>query len=171
MRRKVRLGISSCLLGERVRYDGGHKLDQLLCDALGKFVEYVPVCPEAECGLGVPREAMRLVGRRRVPRLVTVETGIDYTERMAAWARERVVALERERLCGFVFKAGSPSCGMRCVAVYGRGGARRLVGTGIWARAFAEHFPLLPAEEEGRLRDRAVREDFIERVLAFGRRR
>src|SRR5512143_1734368 len=105
----IKLGISSCLLGENVRYDGGHKLDHYLRDTLGQFVEWVPVCPEVECGLPVPREAMRLVGDPDAPRLVTRKTGIDHTERMTKWAGRKLAQLERQNLCGFVFKARSPS--------------------------------------------------------------
>ena len=106
---KIKLGISSCLLGEKVRYDGGHKLDRFITETLGQLVEFVPVCPEVECGLGVPREAMHLVAAPDGPRLVTIRTQADYTERMLAWAQERLVELEHEDLCGFIFKSGSPS--------------------------------------------------------------
>ena len=102
MEKTIRVGISTCLLGENVRYDGGHKLDRYLMDTLGQYVDYVPVCPEVECGLGVPREAIRLVGDPESPRLVTVKTGHDLTERMLAWAGKRVKELEREGLCGFI---------------------------------------------------------------------
>ena len=93
---KIKLGISACLLGEKVRYDGGHELDRFLTGTLGKYVDFVPVCPEVECGLGVPREAMRLVGDPRDPRLVTVHSGVDHTERMLAWARRRVAELAKK---------------------------------------------------------------------------
>lgn len=162
---KLKLGISACLLGQPVRYDGGHKLDRFLRDVLGPHVEYVPVCPEVECGLGVPREAMRLVGDPADPRLVTRQTKIDHTERMKLWAEKRVRELEKERLCGFVFKSGSPSSGMERVRVYGEGGASVKRGVGLFARAFMEHFPLLPVEDEGRLNDLALRENFIERIF------
>jgi uncharacterized protein YbbK (DUF523 family) len=106
---KPSLGISSCLLGSNVRYDGGHKLDRYLSDVLGRHVHWVPVCPEVECGLGVPRESMRLVGDPASPRLITTHTGTDHTQRMERWARQRSAELEREDLCGFVFKSRSPS--------------------------------------------------------------
>jgi len=167
---KIRLGISTCLLGENVRYDGGHKLDRYLRDTLGACVEYVPVCPEVECGLGVPRESMHLEGDPRRPRLVTTRTGKDLTERMEAWARRRTAELEKENLCGFVFKSDSPSSGMERVKVYGGKGHQPVrTGVGLFARIFMERFPLLPVEEEGRLHDPLFRENFIERIFACQR--
>jgi uncharacterized protein YbgA (DUF1722 family)/uncharacterized protein YbbK (DUF523 family) len=167
--RSIRLGISTCLLGEKVRYDGGHKLDRFLTDTLGRYVEYVPVCPEVECGLPVPREAMHLTGDPADPRLVTVRTGEDKTEQMMRWARRRVVELEKENLSGYIFKSKSPSSGMERVKVYDEHGRPAKTGVGLFARAFMEHFPLLPAEEEGRLQDPAIRENFIERVFTLFR--
>ena len=166
---RIRVGISTCLLGEDVRYDGGHKLDRFLRDTLGRYVEYVPVCPEVECGLPIPREAMRLVGEVNSPRLVTIRTRVDHTERMLTWARRRVVELEREELCGFIFKRGSPSSGMERVKVYSEAGMPSMTGVGLFARAFMEHFPLLPVEEEGRLHDPRLRENFIERLFTLRR--
>ncbi|MBN1556658.1 MAG: DUF523 and DUF1722 domain-containing protein [Lentisphaerae bacterium] len=167
----LRLGISRCLLGERVRYDGQHKYDPFLVETLGKYVAYVPVCPEVECGLPVPREAMRLVGDPENPRLMTQRTEQDLTGRMLDWARRRVVELEKENLCGFVFKSRSPSSGMERVKVYnGRGGLSGRA-PGLFARLFMEHFPLLPAEDEGRLHDPGLRENFIERVFTLHRYR
>lgn len=163
----IRLGISACLLGRPVRYDGGHNLDRLLVDELGRFVEYVPVCPEAEAGLGVPRETMRLVGDPEHPRLVTVHTGIDLTDLMAAWAERRVRELDAEDLCGFIFKKDSPSCGLMQVKVYAEDGVSIEKGVGMFARAFAEHFPTLPVEEEGRLNGPDIRADFMKRVFAL----
>jgi uncharacterized protein YbgA (DUF1722 family)/uncharacterized protein YbbK (DUF523 family) len=169
MDNKIRLGISSCLLGENVRFDGGHKLDPFLTDTLGQYVEYVPVCPEVECGFGIPRESFRLVGDPGNPRLVTTRTHVDHTERMHQWARRRVQELEKEELCGYIFKSGSPSSGMERVKVYDRNGVPAKVGVGIFARIFMEHFPLLPVEEEGRLHDPKLRENFIERIFTLKR--
>ncbi len=152
---KLRLGISSCLLGEKVRYDGGHKLDHFLKDTLGDCIDWVAVCPEAEYGLPVPREAMRLEGNPESPRLVTVRTEIDHTEGM--------------HLCGFVFKSRSPSSGMQGVKVYRPSGVPVRSGIGVFAKAFMEHFPLLPTEDEGKLRDPSVRENFVERIFVFQR--
>ena len=165
----IKIGISSCLLGEKVRFDGGHKLDHYLKETLGPFVEWVPVCPEVECGLPIPREAMHLVGDPGSPRLLTVRTGKDHTERMLRWAEKKLTELEKQDLCGFVFKSRSPSSGMKGVKVYTNGGMPRYRGVGIFARAFMEHFPLLPAEDEGRLADPGLRENFIERVFVFHR--
>jgi uncharacterized protein YbgA (DUF1722 family)/uncharacterized protein YbbK (DUF523 family) len=163
---KIRVGISSCLLGEPVRYDGGHKRDPYLVETLGAFVEYVPVCPEYEAGLGVPREAMRLAGDPAAPRLVTQKTGIDLTSRMESWIAGRLRGLATEDLCGFIFKSGSPSSGMERVKVYDEKGNSRKSGSGLFARAFMERFPLVPAEDEGRLHDIGIRENFIVRVFA-----
>jgi len=165
----LRLGVSSCLLGQSVRYDGGHKLDRFLVDVLGQFVEWVPVCPEVEMGLSIPRESMRLIGDPDSPRLIAPKSGTDHTERMLAWARERTEQLATAGLCGFVFKKDSPSSGLFRVRVYdGHGGASR-GGIGLFARAVKERFPLLPLEEEGRLNDLALRENFLERAFAYYR--
>jgi uncharacterized protein YbgA (DUF1722 family)/uncharacterized protein YbbK (DUF523 family) len=169
METKIRIGISSCLLGNKVRYDGSHKWDRYITDTLGKYVEFIPVCPEAESGLGVPREAMRLVGDIQNPRLVTNRSGIDHTERMIRWAGLRVKELEQEGLCGFIFKSDSPSSGMERVKVYNEKGISLKKGVGIFARIFMDHFPLLPVEEEGRLHDPLLRENFIESLFVFKR--
>jgi uncharacterized protein YbgA (DUF1722 family)/uncharacterized protein YbbK (DUF523 family) len=169
MMEKIRLGISTCLLGERVRYDGGHKLDRFLRDTLGRYVEYLPVCPEAEAGLGIPREAMHLEGDPARPRLITTRSGRDLTGVMETWSHRRVTELEREGLCGFVFKSGSPSSGMERVRVKGPSGIPEKKGSGVFARIFMERFPQLPVEEEGRLSDPDLRENFIERIFVLKR--
>jgi uncharacterized protein YbgA (DUF1722 family)/uncharacterized protein YbbK (DUF523 family) len=166
---KIRLGISACLLGENVRYDGGHKLDRFLTDTLGQYVEYVPICPEVECGLGVPRESMHLEGDPDSPRLITSRTNRDMTECMVSWAKRRVVEIEEEDLCGFIFKSDSPSSGMERVKVYNEKGMPVKKGNGLFARIFMEHFPLLPVEDEGRLHDLKLRENFIERIFTLKR--
>ena len=166
---KIRLGISTCLLGENVRYDGGHKRDRFITDTLGRFVEFVPVCPEVECGLPVPRESMHLAGDPESPRLVTTRTKIDHTERMVNWARKRVRELEKENLCGFIFKSNSPSSGMERVKVYKEHGMAQKTGIGMFARAFMDHFPLIPVEEDGRLHDIKLRENFIEGIFVLKR--
>jgi len=166
---KIKLGISSCLLGNSVRYDGGHKIDHFLTDILGPYVNWVPVCSEVECGLPVPREAMHLVGEAEFPRLVTIRTGVDHTSRMNTWAKKKLAALEKVGLCGFVFKSRSPSSGMRGVKIYNEAGKPNSTGSGLFARAFMERFPLLPVEDDGRLYDPAVGENFIERIFVYQR--
>ncbi|MBN1642850.1 MAG: DUF523 and DUF1722 domain-containing protein [Anaerolineae bacterium] len=165
----IRLGISACLLGQPVRYDGGHKRDPFLVNELGRYVEWVPVCPEVEVGLPTPRESMRLVGDPENPRLVAPKSGTDYTERMADWARRRSEELAADDLHGFVFKKDSPSSGLFRVRVYGEGGMPQRTGMGMFPRAFTRRFPLLPVEEEGRLHDARLRENFIDRIFAYSR--
>ncbi|MDZ7401755.1 MAG: DUF523 and DUF1722 domain-containing protein [candidate division KSB1 bacterium] len=169
MNDRPKLGISTCLLGVNVRYDGGHKLDRYLRDVVGQFVDWVPVCPEVECGLPIPREALRLVGDPENPRLVTSRTGIDKTEQMLTWAKMRLDQLEKENLCGYIFKSKSPSSGMQGIKVYDKNGVPSKKGVGVFARAFMERFPLMPVEDEGRLNDARLRENFIERVFVYKR--
>jgi uncharacterized protein YbbK (DUF523 family) len=172
-RSRIRVGISACLLGQEVRYDGGHKRDHRIIATLGRRFEWVPVCPEVEMGLGVPREALRLVGRDDSPRLVFLETRVDITDRMNAWSRRRLKRIETMDLCGYVLKSNSPSCGMGRVKVFRAGGPGRPArkGVGLFARALMDRFPLLPVEEEGRLHRRAARDRFVERVLSYRQRR
>ena len=165
----LRLGISRCLLGDEVRFDRGHKRDQFLTDVLGRYVEWVPVCPEVEAGLGIPREAMRLVGNPQHPRLVTITSKHDHTTAFEAMVEGRLDSLRKLNLSGFVFKRGSPSCGMERVRVYTPQGMPSHSGAGIFAKAFRDEFPLIPVEEEGRLCDAALRENFIERVFCYHR--
>jgi uncharacterized protein YbgA (DUF1722 family)/uncharacterized protein YbbK (DUF523 family) len=169
MTEKIRIGISSCLLGEMVRYDGGHQLDRYLRDTLGNYFEYVPVCPEVELGLPTPRDTLRLVEADDGARLVFSRSGEDITERMLHWAEKRVAELEKEALCGFIFKAKSPSSGMERVKLYDRNGVPAKRGVGLFARTFMAHFPLLPVEEDGRMHDSQLRENFIECVFTFKR--
>ena len=160
---------SRCLLGDEVRFDGGHKRDNFLTDVLGPYVEWIPVCPEVEAGLGTPREAMRLVGDPAQPRLVTIKSGRDHTKALEKMTTSRLTELGECDLSGFVFKRGSPSCGMERVRVYTEKGMPSHSGVGIFARAFAEQFPLIPMEEEGRLCDAPLRENFIERIFCYRR--
>jgi len=169
MEAKFRIGISSCLLGHEVRWNGGHKLDKYLTYTLGQFVEYVPVCPEVEAGFGIPRESMRLVGDPDHPRLITFKSKTDHTDRMIAWATKRVQELEKEELCGFIFKSDSPSSGMIRVKVYNEKGMPHKIGIGIFARAFMEHFPLIPVEDDGRLNDPLIRENFMLQIFTMKR--
>jgi uncharacterized protein YbgA (DUF1722 family)/uncharacterized protein YbbK (DUF523 family) len=165
----IKLGVSTCLLGENVRFDGGHKHDRFITDTLGQYLEFVPVCPEVKCGLGVPRESMRFVGDPQSPRLVTVRTRVDHTERMQTWAVKRVEELAEQGLCGFIFKSDSPSSGMERVKVYNEKGMAEKKGIGLFARAFIDRFPLIPVEEESRLHDPRFRENFIERIFTLKR--
>jgi uncharacterized protein YbgA (DUF1722 family)/uncharacterized protein YbbK (DUF523 family) len=166
---RIRLGVSSCLLGEEVRFDGGHKHDRFLTDALGRHVEWVPVCPEVELGLGVPRDTLRLVGTPDAPRLVQAKTGEDLTARMQRYSRERVRELAALELDGYVLKRASPSCGLLRVRVYRDHGVPAADGRGLFAEALITALPALPVEEEGRLSDPALRENFIERVFVAAR--
>ena len=168
---RFRVGISSCLLGQEVRWNGAHKRDAWLVETLGPFVEWVPVCPELEVGLGVPREPIRLAGNPEAPRLVGRESGTDLTDGMEAFSALRVEALAALDLCGYVLKSDSPTCGMERVKVHGTAGGRPKPGVGLFARALMNRLPLLPIEEEGRLHDPGLRESFIERVFAFRRLR
>jgi len=169
MDKPLKLGISSCLTGKKVRYNGEDKADPFLIEILGKYVEYVPICPETECGMGVPRETLHLTGDPDNPRLVTTHTGKDYTEQMAQWAAKRTAELKKENLCGFIFKKNSPSCGMECVKVYNEKGEFVKKGIGIFARVFMSYFPILPTEDELRLCDPVIRKNFIERIFVFKR--
>ncbi len=166
----INIGISSCLLGNQVRYDGQHKYDHFIVKTLGEFVKYVPVCPEVECGLSVPREAMRLVGDPEMPRLVTIKTGIDHTEKLKSWATEKLEKLAEEKLCGFIFKSKSPTSGMERIKIYPeKGGMAQKNGRGMFASMVMDRFPFLPVEDDGRLHDPVLRENFIERVFAYAR--
>ncbi len=162
----IRIGVSACLLGEHVRYDGGHKHDRYITDTLGAYFTFVPVCPEVGCGLPTPREAMRLEGDPAAPRLMTRQTRVDKTEQMLAYCATKIGELENEDLCGFIFKKDSPSSGLFRVKVYNNGQAQKN-GSGLFAAAVARHFPLLPMEEEGRLNDPDIRENFIKRVFSY----
>jgi uncharacterized protein YbgA (DUF1722 family)/uncharacterized protein YbbK (DUF523 family) len=167
----IRIGISSCLLGENVRYDGGHKRDGFLVETFGRFVEWVPVCPEVEMGLGTPRETLRLIRTGEKIRMVMPKTGADHTDGMRNFARGRLRELEKEDLCGYVLKKGSPSCGMERVRVFDSHGVPAKSGRGLFAESLLAYFPNLPVEEEGRLYDPRLRENFIERVFAYRRLR
>lgn len=168
---ELRVGISACLLGHEVRYDGGHKRNALVMGALSRFVTFVPVCPEVEVGMPVPRPAIRLVRVGGDVRLVDPAHGVDHTAAMTRWAEARVRELERLDLSGFLLKKDSPSCGMERVKVHPERGPGARTGVGLFARALMARLPLLPVEEEGRLEDPALRESFVERVFAYRRLR
>jgi uncharacterized protein YbgA (DUF1722 family)/uncharacterized protein YbbK (DUF523 family) len=168
---RIRVGISSCLLGERVRWDGGHKRDPFLVSELGRFVEWLPVCPEVEAGLGVPRPSVRLLSTEGGIRMIENKGEHDHTRSMRAFARRRVAELTKQDLCGYVLKKDSPSCGMERVRVYRTGAPPVRDGRGLFAEALLDAMPWLPVEEEGRLNDAPLRENFIERVFAYRRLR
>jgi uncharacterized protein YbgA (DUF1722 family)/uncharacterized protein YbbK (DUF523 family) len=166
----LRIGISSCLLGDEVRFDGGHKRNQFLTDVLAPYVEWVRVCPEVEVGMGVPRETLRLVRVNGDTRMMTTRTGVDYTDKMRAYAERRTKALASMGLRGYVLKKDSPSCGMERVKVFD-GGMPARSGVGTYAEVLKARLPTLPIEEEGRLADPVLRENFIERIFAYDRLR
>ena len=165
----IRLGISTCLLGEKVRFDAGHKKDRYLTDVLGEYFEWVPVCPELEVGMGVPREAVRLVGPPDAPKMIGVKSARDWTEEMNGFSSGRMASLRNLQLSGYIFKSDSPSCGMERVKVFAPNGIPMKNGRGLFTKIFMETFPLVPAEEEGRLNDPGLRENFIVRVFSYHR--
>jgi uncharacterized protein YbgA (DUF1722 family)/uncharacterized protein YbbK (DUF523 family) len=170
-RAPVRIGVSACLLGEKVRFDGGHKRDAFLVETFGRHVEWVPVCPEVELGMGTPREPIRLEREGGKIRLVGVKTATDHSQAMRAFAARRCEQLAREELDGYILKKDSPSCGMERVKVYDRHGVPARTGIGLFADALRRRLPNLPVEEEGRLSDPRLRENVIERVFACQRLR
>ena len=165
----IRVGVSRCLLGEEVRFDGGHKRDRFLTDVLSRYVEWVPVCPEVEAGLGTPREAMRLVGDAKRPQLITITSERNLTKPVTAFAERKLETLEHTNLSGYIFKKDSPSCGIERVKLYNARGMPSRDGAGLFARAFTERFPLVPVEDEGRLCDPVLRDNFLERIFCYHR--
>lgn len=167
---KIRIGISSCLLGEPVRYDGGHKRDQYIIDELGRYFELTGVCPEREAGMPVPRDAMRLAGDAEAPRLVVICSNQDLTGQMQTFCDVRVAELAQLELCGFVFKGNSPSCGLSQVPVYPLSGDEPLAeGRGLFAAALAARLPEMPMVEDGFLHEPAHCRAFVARVLQYAR--
>ena len=163
----IRVGVSSCLLGEPVRYDGGHKRNHSVTDELGPLVEWVPVCPELESGMAVPRPAMRLQRDGGTVRMAEIQSGRDHTERMERFAADRVRELAALDLCGYVLKRDSPSCGLERVPVHDEKGTPRREGVGLFAAALRAAFPELPVEDESRLDDPEIRKNFIDRITAY----
>ena len=166
---EIRIGVSRCLMGEAVRYDGGHKRSRFVTETLAPFVRYIPVCPEVEMGMSTPREAIRLVRGEGGPRLISLKSETDYTSNMWEFSEGKIEEIRDLNLHGYILKKDSPSCGIFRVRVYGTGGAPSRDGRGVFAGALAEAIPDLPMEEEGRLNDAALRENFIERVFAYQR--
>jgi uncharacterized protein YbgA (DUF1722 family)/uncharacterized protein YbbK (DUF523 family) len=169
MGRPIKIGVSACLMGENVRWNGGHSRSRFITDTLSQFVEFEPVCPEVEAGFPTPRETFRLVGEPDDPRLITTKGKVDHTDHMQQWARNRVRQLEEADLCGFIFKKDSPNSGLYRVKVYNDQGMPVKQGTGIFAREFVRQFPRVPVEEDGRLNDPKLRENFIEQIFAMRR--
>jgi uncharacterized protein YbgA (DUF1722 family)/uncharacterized protein YbbK (DUF523 family) len=168
---RPRIGISSCLLGQAVRFDGGHKRDRFLAETFSQFVDWVPVCPELDAGFGTPRETMRLERHGQAVRLITTRTQRDLTAVLTSAVDRRIDLLGQEGLSGYVLKKDSPSCGLMRVKVYEAQGSPARTGRGLFAEALVARFPALPVEEEGRLADPRLRENFIERVFAYQRLR
>lgn len=165
---RIRVGISSCLLGQEVRFDGGHKRDAYITGTLSQFFEFIPFCPEAAVGLGIPRQPIRLVRRGSEVRAVGVkDPGLDPTDALAEYGRQ--TAYQLADVAGYILKNNSPSCGMERVKVYSENGMPERKGVGIFAATLMEALPLLPVEEEGRLGDPVLRENFIERVFVYHR--
>jgi len=166
----IRIGVSSCLLGAKVRFDGGHKKDDFLVNTFGEWVQWVPVCPEVDVGMGTPRESVRLVRESGEVRMVAPKSGKDWSEAMQAYSAQRVEKLAAAELSGYVLKKDSPSCGMERVKVYGDGMPSKS-GRGVFAEALLARFPTLPVEDEGRLCDPRLRDNFVERAFAYHRLR
>ena len=167
----LRIGVSSCLLGEQVRYDGGHKRHALLIEILGPQVEWVPVCPEFEMGLGVPREPLQLECNAGGARLVAIESRVDHTEKMRQWSAKRFDELARGGISGYVLKSRSPSCGMGSVSVRGEPGPGGEAGSGLFAEALHRRLPNLPVEEETAFTNATSVEHFLERAREYDQRR
>jgi len=167
----IRIGISRCLLGEEVRFDGGHKRDSYIVEVLGKDFEWVPVCPEVEIGLGTPRESIQLVQTQMGIRLRGTQSKNDITEVMQDYAKQKILELERVAIHGFIFKKGSPSCGMKTVEIYDESGTAIGQGSGMFADLLIQCFPSLPVVDEEGLRNPAIREDFLRRVLRYFEKR
>ncbi len=166
---KIKVGVSSCLLGEKVRWDGNHKQDRTVKDGLGRLFEWVPTCPEVEIGMGIPRETVQLTGNSETPRMVGNTTGTDWTQRMNRYSRKRSTELAKMDVCGYIFKSKSPSCGITCIPVTGNSGKTHRYGRGLFAESFMQQCALAPVEDEDRLHDARVRENFITRVFAYHR--
>ena len=167
---KIKIGVSSCLLGEKVRWNGDHKQNHYVSEVLAKYFEYIPICPEMEVGMGVPRETVALYGNLEKSRMISKKTQTDWTKPMARYIKGRINTLPHDNLCGYIFKSKSPSCGLGRVPVYEKFGSNKVRhGPGMFAQAFTSKFPFIPTEDEGRLNDPKIRENFIVKVFSFAR--
>ena len=165
---RIRVGVSRCLLGEAVRFDGGHKRDRYVTDVLGPHFDWVPVCPEVEIGLPIPRPPIRLVQIDGALRVLGVrDPQLDVTDELAGLYGR--IADRFSNVSAFILKRGSPSCGVERVKVYDEGGRSVGAGAGLFAEALRRERPSLPVEEEGRLNNPRLRENFIARVFAYRR--
>jgi uncharacterized protein YbgA (DUF1722 family)/uncharacterized protein YbbK (DUF523 family) len=170
MENKIKIGVSSCLVGEKVRWNGDHKQNHFVREVLSDYFHYVSVCPEMEVGMGVPRETVALYGDLNKSRMISKKTQTDWTVPMESYIKERISSLTHDDLCGYIFKSKSPSCGLGRVPVYAEFGSDSVRhGPGIFAKAFTNKFPLVPTEDEGRLNDPLIRENFIVKVFSFSR--
>ena len=170
MKDKIKIGVSSCLIGEKVRWNGDHKQDRYVREILSRYFEYIPVCPEVEVGMGVPRETVALYGDPEKPSMISKKTQTDWTKPMEKYIKSRINTLSDDDLCGYIFKSKSPSCGMGRVPLYSEFGSHKVKhGPGMFANAFINSFPFVPTEDEGRLNDPRIRENFIVRVFSFKR--
>lgn len=168
--RSIKIGVSSCIIGEEVRWNGGHARQRWVTDILQEFVDFVPVCPEVEVGMGVPRPTVRLERAGDTVRMIDPKNGVDWTAAMNGLSRRRASELADHDLCGFVLKKDSPTCGLeRVKVVHDGGGGASKEGEGLFATALTNRLPFLPVEEDGRLNDPKLRENFIERVFAYRR--
>lgn len=170
MKNTIKIGVSSCLIGEKVRWNGDHKQDRYVRQILGNYFEYIPVCPEMEVGMGVPRETVALYGTPEAPKMISKTSKIDWTERMNRYVKDRINKLAHDDLSGYIFKSKSPSCGIARVPVFSETDPSKARHRGgMFAHAFMNEFPLVPIEDEGRLNDAKIRENFIVRVFSFNR--
>ncbi|HIJ79924.1 MAG: DUF523 domain-containing protein [Desulfobulbaceae bacterium] len=160
----IKIGISACLIGQPVRYDGEDQRNAMILDTLGRHAQLVPVCPETECGLGVPRETMHLVEEQGVIRLLTTESGLEHTEKLLAWSRDKISELKKKNLAGFILKSRSPSCGVRSTKIFDDKGGQTATGPGLFARCLQQAFPELPLAEEEELRDHTFYTNFLNKL-------
>ena len=170
MNNKIKIGVSSCLIGEKVRWNGDHKQNHFVREVLANYFEYVSVCPEMEVGMGVPRETVALYGNLEKSRMISKKTQTDWTRPMKNYIKDRLKSLTHDDLCGYIFKSKSPSCGLGRIPVYSEFGSNKVRhGLGMFAQAFTKAFPIVPTEDEGRLNDPRIRENFIVKVFSFYR--
>lgn len=163
----IRIGISACLIGQKVRYDGSDKEDFFIKEKLGKFVLWIPICPEVEAGLPVPREPMQLEGDPESPRLMTIETRKDKTKVLEKCIHHKMKELIKSDICAFIFKSGSPSCGIRDIRIYNPKTGKVKKGRGIFADAFIKTFPHIPVEDDKKLQEPQMIEKFLLKIFSI----